>query len=875
MSAKDFEATLELTPVDYDPFAGSDLARVIPTTEAQREIWLADQLGRDASLAYNESVSLRLNGRLDVPSLERALQMLQCRHEMLRATLSGDGMHMLISSETNLPVPQIDLRDLDAGAQVQALERLRTGAVESPFDLVNGPLFKASVVVLGNECFELILTAHHVVCDGWSFGVLVREMMRLYAGFAAGRAVNLPPADSFAEHALAQLDAGQQSAAEDDCRYWVALYDASVPVLELPADRPRPAQRSFQSRREDVLLDKPEVDKLKRYCAQQGTTLFSAMFAVFAGLMARLSAEREVVVGVPAAGQAAAGKNALVGHCVNVLPVRIDTDPDGSALELIHHARARVLDAYEHQSCTLGSVLKKLQIERDPSRLPLASVLFNLDSAIPGSELSLAGLQVDFHSNPRHYENFELFLNASQCANGTRLELQYNTALFDAATVRRWMNLYRTALQRLTETDGLTLAQAFLPANDDLAQLAAWNATGRAYDRQACIQDLIERQAAAAPWRTAISDAEQSLTYAQLDARANRLAHALRARAIGRGSLVGLCVERGCDMLVAQQAILKSGAAYVPLDPSYPAERLQFMADDAALALLVTQSGLAGVVPFPRERTLLLDGDAALLAAQPATAVPDDAYGARPEDAAYVIYTSGSTGKPKGVQVPHRAVVNFLSSMRQEPGIGAQDKLVAVTTLSFDIAVLELLLPLTVGAEVVLAGQDEVRDPHALAALLTRSRASLMQATPGTWRMLLDAGWQAPPGFKALIGGEALSAELAARLLPAVAELWNMYGPTETTVWSTCWRVRDAQAIRIGRPIANTSVWVLDEQRRPCPIGTPGEIWIGGDGVTLGYLNRAQLNAERYIDDPFSGTPGARLYRTGDRGRWCADGLLE
>jgi amino acid adenylation domain-containing protein len=398
------------------------------------------------------------------------------------------------------------------------------------------------------------------------------------------------------------------------------------------------------------------------------------------------------------------------------------------------------------------------------------------------------------------------------------------------------------------------------------------------------VHELIRRRAVLAGDAVALRQADARgeqlgdtgcVSYAQLLARCNRLAHALRERGIGRGALVGLCVQRSADMVAAQLAVLTAGAAYVPLDPAYPADRLAYMAQDARLALLITESSLVPALSWPRDRSLLLDSDRALIDAHPAsTPAPDAERDARPEDPAYVIYTSGSTGKPKGVAVPHRAVVNFLLSMAREPGLTAQDRLVAVTTLSFDIAVLELLLPLTVGAQVVLASREQAQDGRALRQLLENSDATVMQATPTTWRMLIDAGWQGGPTFKALIGGEALPPDLAAQLLQRTGQLWNMYGPTETTVWSTCWRVENPErGISIGRPIDNTSVTILDEQRRPCPIGVAGEICIGGDGVALGYLHRPELTAERFIADPAQ--PGSRLYRTGDRGRWRHDGLLE
>jgi amino acid adenylation domain-containing protein len=397
------------------------------------------------------------------------------------------------------------------------------------------------------------------------------------------------------------------------------------------------------------------------------------------------------------------------------------------------------------------------------------------------------------------------------------------------------------------------------------------------YPRNALMQELFESQVTRTPERTALRYGETTLSYNDLDTRANRLAQALRTRGVGRGQRVGLCVERGADMLAAVLGILKAGAAYVPLDPMFPQERLRFMAEDAELALLVSTSALVDLFDLPRERQLLLDTDADVLAAQPEQRLtPDAARDARPEDPAYMIYTSGSTGKPKGVVVPHRAVVNFLTSMAHEPGLTADDVLVAVTTLSFDIAVLELHLPLTLGAKVVIASREQAVDGRALRALLEQHRATIMQATPVTWRLLLEAGWQAGKNFKALVGGEGLPKDLADQLIASGIELWNMYGPTETTVWSTCARITDtANGITIGKPIANTTVYILDEQKNLCPIGVPGELCIGGDGVTLGYWNRPELTADRFIADPFSAVPGATLYRTGDLARWRNDGTLE
>ena len=870
------EAAAHFESVDHDPFADVPLSRVVPTTEAQREVWLADQLSREASLAYNESISLRLRGPVDVPRLSAALQALIDRHDALRATISPNGQDFCIASQLALDVRVTDHSRLAAAARENEQRLALRQAVEDKFDLEHGPLVRARILQFARDDVLLILTAHHIVCDGWSFGVLVNDLGPLYAQQGGHAGTPLPSAASFADFAIEQLTQADRPEHAADEAYWLSRFSGSAPVLDLPTDRPRKAQRSFASRREDFTLDADLVASTRKLGAQQGASLFSTLVAGFAATLHRVCGSGDLVIGVPAAGQSAPGFAGVVGHCVNLLPLRVAIDANAPLTQAVAAAQTTMLDAFEHQQYTFGTLLKKLVLERDPSRLPLVSVMFNLDQALDANAAGFAGLEVGFAGNPRRFENFELFINAVQEHGGLRLECQYNADLFDAATVRRWLGCYATLLRAACAAPTLPLHALAFASESDQQQLRQWNATAAPFRHTSLVHTLIEEQAERTPERIALRFSTETISYAQLDARANQMAHALRSRGVRSGALVGLHIERNTDMLAAMLGVLKAGGAYVPLDPAYPADRLIHMASDARLAALVTTNALTTVLDWPREHSLRLDGDASELSAQPATALPSDGDSAQAEMPAYVIYTSGSTGLPKGVQVPHRAVVNFLQAMAREPGLGAQDCLVAVTTLSFDIAVTELLLPLTLGAQIVLASREEAGDALLLRGLIDTHRASVMQATPATWRLLLDSGWHGRAGFKALCGGEPLSLDLAQRLAACTDALWNMYGPTETTVWSTCCRIEpDAGLISIGRPIANTSVWVLDEHLQLCPIGVPGEICIGGDGVTLGYLHRPELTAERFIADPFSAAPGAQLYRTGDRGRWRDDGALE
>jgi amino acid adenylation domain-containing protein len=861
------------TAVDYDPFAGTPLTRLVPTTEPQREVWLASRLEPEASLAFNEAVSINLKGLLDVPALEGALQAIVDRHEALRATFSSDGESLFVAERTTLPIAFHDvslLAPFESDARIMAaLNRI----VTTPFDLEHGPLVRAELFRLAGDRHLLTIAAHHIVCDGWSFGVIVRDLAALYAQ-RIGQAPGPADAGAFSNFALAEAAHAGTGAAREDEQYWLSRFAGPVPVLDLPTDHSRPRRRSFTSRREDRTLDPTEVTAIKRMGAAHGASLYATLLTAFAVLLRRIAGQDDVVIGMPSAGQAAEGLDTLVGHCVNVLPLRTQVDDTATFAQLLGTVRNDLLDAFDHQRYTLGSLLARLSLTRDPSRLPLVNVLFNLDAQLDESTVTFPGLRFDVEAVPRAYENFELFVNAVQVDGGLRLECQYNADLFDAATIQGWLDAYAMLLRQAVLDP--TVEAVALPVVSDAVyrELAALQPAPTPFPELRLAHEFFEQQVDRAPERSAVRHADRSLNYAALESRSNRVANALRERGIGHGDLVGLSLARGLDMVAAVLGVLKSGAGYVPLDPTFPADRLAFMAEDAALAALVVDDNAPLAFPFDPTRVLSLTSEEVVHASfeRPER----NRRAATPDSVAYVIFTSGSTGRPKGVRVPHRAAANFLTSMQRVPGIAPDDRLVAVTTLSFDIAFMELMLPLTSGAEIVVAGRDDVRDGGQLRRLIEEVDATMMQATPAGWRLLVDAGWKGRPAFRAVSGGEPLPVDLAEALLDRCGEVWNGYGPTETTVYSTYWRVSDPrEGIYIGRPIANTTVHILDERGNHCPLGVPGEIHIGGAGVTLGYLDRPQLTAERFVPDPWSETPDSRMYRTGDRGRWLANGMIE
>ena len=870
-------ADVPLIPIEFDPFAEPAAADGLSLTEPQQEMWLAVQMGDEASCVYNQCFCLTLRGPLSAESMQSAVRQVMDRHDALRVAIDADGERQRIAASSKIELPVVDLSGREQASRAAEIERILDGETKQPFDLAAGPMVRATLIREAPELHRLVLTAHHIACDGWSSAVLFGDLGRIYAADRHGLPAQLPAAVSYRDYVAGEAARAKDAQAREDEDYWAQQYADSVPVLELPLERPRPGVKTYRGARQELRLDESLGRALKAAGAKLGCTPFVTLLAAFEVLLSRLSGQEDLVVGVPMAGQAQLEDGHLVAHCVNMIPLRCRVEPGARFADHLKSTRRGFLEAQSHRQLTFGSLLRRLKIAWDPARTPLVAVTFNIDRI--GAPFDFGDLALERIESPaKGFVNFEISVNVVDNGRDLLVECEHNSDLFAPATIKRWLAHYQALLEAIASDPGQRVDELpLLTAADRRRLLLEWNDTKAELPPVALLHKLFEAQVERTAKRTALRSGETTLSYAELEARANRLAHAMRARGAGRGQRIGLCLERGADMLAAVLGVLKAGAAYVPLDPSYPEERLRFMAEDAQLALLVSRSALAGVFGLPRERQLLLDADAAAVAAQPERRLtPEAARDARTEDPAYIIYTSGSTGKPKGVVVPHRAVVNFLGSMARTPGLAAEDVLVAVATLSFDMSVLELQLPLTLGATVVIASRDEAMDGHALKALLERTRATVMQATPITWRLILEAGWRAAKGFKALVGGEALPKDLADQLIGRGVELWNLYGPTETTVWSTCAQITNtADGISIGRPIANTTIYVLDGRKNLCPIGVPGELCIGGAGVTLGYWKRPELTAERFIADPFSTALGARLYRTGDLARWRDDGTLE
>lgn len=858
--------------VKFDPFAGPEIVRVAPSTEPQKEIWTACLLGGDnATRSYNLLNSLLFEGPFDREAMEQAIQELVRRHEALRLVFSANGEHLCIFKELKIPVDYQNISEKTAEEKAVLIDGYLKQETVHVFDLLNGPLFRATLFKLADQEHRLVLTTHHSTRDGWSMGAMLLDLSALYTAHVQGVPVALPAAPSYGQYAEDQLRFSNSAEYEQTEMFWVKKYQDNVPVFDLPTDFPRPATRTFASKRLDYPLDSEFVLAVKKMGLKAGCSFVTTLLAAFEVLLHRVSGQEDIIVGLPTAGQSVTGNNRLVGHCVNLLPLRSHLDTQQTFTEFLRKCRQTVFDAYDHQRLTFSNLVRKLNIPRDPSRVPMVPVVFNIDMGM-NDGVHFQNLAHQLISHPKEYENFELFFNATGSEKTLTLEWSYNTQLFKAETIDRMMAEFTNLLKTVIAYPSIVISEIKFMSETNLHEkLTHWNDTKVDYPYHTPLHELIAQSAAQHPTKTALRFNQEAISYRVLNETANQLAHHLIQKGITEGDIIGIALDRSPDMLITLLAVLKAGAAYLPLDPDYPQERVTFMLTDSAARMLITSKKYQG--RLKSQATELLIENA--LAESKGNGKEDPGTSVSGDHLAYVLYTSGSTGKPKGVLIEHHNLVNFLLSMQQAPGISKNDVLLAVTTISFDIAGLELYLPLISGATVLLADPAVTRDGRSLLDLIKAEKVSILQATPSTWRMLLDAGWEKPLPLKALCGGEALSNDLAEKLTAKCAELWNMYGPTETTVWSTVKQIGKAQAITIGRPIHNTQVYILDEFLKPVPEGTVGEIYIAGDGVARGYLNRPELTDERFLKNPFGVVPESLMYRTGDLGKFLTTGEIQ
>ena len=875
-TANDNSPTTTAVPVVLP--AGSTDNR-FAATEAQLEVWLSSQQSLDANCAYNEISSLTIRGKLNLANLKRALEQVVERNAALRSTFSADGQEVIVHDAPEFRFEQIDWTQEDA-SELSALEmELVQRMACTPFDLVTGPLLWVIVQKVSDTHHKVTFSAHHIVLDGWSLSVFCRDLGHFYDSLSGVEVQPLPPVNQYREYAQAMESYFESEEGQSDEAFWVSQFSDSIPVLDLPTENRRPNVRSYFGRRYDHQFSPDLVEKVRKVGAKSGCSLFNVMLTAFNAYVARLSGNDDICIGIPTAGQAAMDQTELIGHCVNTLPLRTKVNIAESFQDYMKQVRSELLDALDHQRYSYGTLLRKLAPPRDPSRPPMLSVSFNIDPEIDASQMGFSGLEVDVAVEPRSFENFEWFINGViQSDKSIEMQVQYNADLYSTSSMQFYFEGFAAFLEAIAANPIAPIADLPVMNVPQRQQVIVdWNETQVEYPLDATLGSEFSRQAAATPEKVAIKFGDSELTYEEVDSRSNQIARYLQAEGVEAGDLVGICVDRSQHMLVYLFAILKSGAGYVPLDPAYPSDRLQYMCDHSGLKLILTESNLKERVAEFNKPQIEIDSSLTEIEKLDSTVVP---CAATPADVCYVIYTSGSTGKPKGVQVPHGPVVNFLYAMQQTPGFTADDSALAVTTLSFDIAVLELYLPTISGGTVVILDSQSAADGKKISEALTEHNISLLQATPATWRLMIQSGWAGNSNLKVLCGGEPMPNDLVQPLLDRCGELWNMYGPTETTVWSAAFQIESAEApILIGKPIGNTQIYILDPQGNEVPVGAEGELFIGGAGVTLGYRNRQDLTDERFVENryrnPFADYVSDRLYKTGDLARYRFDGNIQ
>ena len=846
-----------------------------PLSFAQQRMWFLSQLEPESS-ALNVTMGFQLWGPLDLAALRSSLEELIARHEAFRTTCAvKDGVPMQVivppDDKSGAPFTIIDLHSTEEAEREAELHRWARIEAQQPFDLGRLPLLRSVLFRLADNHHMLLLTTHHFVIDGWSVGVLFRDLSELYNGHIRGSAPELGKLTvRYRDYALWQRERLQGAVLEELLAYWTKQLDG-VAELTLPGDRLPEVASARGGATVWFSLSSELSQAIKALSRREGVTLFMTLLATFKTLLHRYSRQNDIVVGTAVSDRCMVETQALVGCFANTLVLRTNFEGNPTFRELLRRVHETSVGAFDHQDLPFEMLVRQLLPERLDARNPLFQASFQLNQHSEGQTLQLDELRTRHLPIDLGLSRFDLLLEVFDERERLSAFLEYNTDLFLSDRIQRMVGHWQTLLQEVVSNPDRRVSElAMLPASEREQLLVKWNRTTAEYPREKFFDELFVEQANRTPNSVAVEFEGRRMTYWELDKSSSEVGRRLRGVGVGPEVLVGVCMERSPELVVGLLAIMKAGGAYVPLDPTYPKERLLHIIEDAQPRVVLSQKSI---------RDTLFKGHAGVLCIEELANIQTrdlpSSNERSSENLVYVLYTSGSTGKPKGVEILHQALMNLLVAMEQQLGLASDDALLALTTVSFDISALELFLPLMVGARVVLASRQTASDGFKLLELLDRSGATVIQATPATWRLLLEAGWSGHSQLKVVCGGEALARDLADALLERCGSLWNGYGPTETTIYSAVAKIQRDQPIVIGRPIANTSLYILDENRQPLPVGVPGELYIGGDGLARGYRNRPDLTAEKFVPHPFPSHSSARLYRTGDVARYLPDGNVD
>ena len=842
-----------------------------PASYAQQQLWFLHEMDPN-SAAYNIPFAFRLRGNLNIPVLERSINEIIRRHETFRTTFALDNgsLTQFISSRLFLPLTLIDISSHPE--KEKEASRLIYKHTISSYDLFKGPLLKTSLVVISENESILLLNFHHIILDHTSVLAFTNELTAIYNSLLENKNHSLPqPSIQFADWVVWQNEEKQLEAVNSKLNYWTENLEGQLPFLDLPTDKQRPSRQTYSGAERKVNLSKELSDKIREFSRKEKKSLFVLLLAAYKILFYRYTNKTDITVGCPFANRNQPGLEEVMGCCMNTLPLRTTFSPEDSFLDVLNKVRDVTLGAQANQEVSFEQIVEQVHPLRDGSFNPLFQVSFMFQD--PPMKLYLKGIECESLEVHSQTSKFDCTLWMWDDPEGIKGLFEFSTDLFEDGTIDRMFINFSALLEDIVKSPEKKVSDFdILSKNEKNTLVNLWNNTRVDYPKDKCIHQLFETAAENYPRNTAVEFEDKKISYKELDKKANQLARYLISIGVGKESFVGIFLERSIDVVVALLGTLKSGGTYIPLDPAFPRDRLSYMLEDAGIQTLVTQQKYSGWFNGFTGNEVLLDTNYKIIDKQKKSNLNETISS---DSLAYVIYTSGSTGRPKGVQIQHRSLVNFLISMQREPGLNESDSLLSVTTLSFDIAGLEIFLPLITGAKLVLVSKETTLDGKALLSEIESGNITIMQATPTTFRLMLAAGWNKKLPLKILCGGEPLPADLAKELLNYGSELWNMYGPTETTVWSTIKKISSANSITIGKPIANTSIYILDSKNKLVPIGVTGELCIGGDGLARGYHNRTDLTDKAFIPHPFENSDEAKIYKTGDLARYKLDGEIE
>ncbi len=849
-----------------------------PLSSGQRRLWFIQNF-EPGNLAYHIPFEYRIDGELDADILQQTISLLVGRHETLRTTIQTvDGIpEQKVHPSYPFLLEVINLDNLPENEKLIAAKKYSQLNEKHLFDLSTGPLFICKLLRISSEKHILLLNLHHIITDGWSVRIFMEELGHIYTSLKQQNPIILSPLPiTYTDFASWQNTWLEGEGYSKQLAYWKNELKGAPEILQLPLDYHRPNHQTYDGDEVRILLDQSVTEELQHFSQSNNVSLFVTLLSIFNSLLTRYTSQEEFVIGIPIAGRIHKEFESLCGMFINNFPLRITPKEHMSLIDMLELCKLKFFQAYENQELPLDRIVEELKVTRYANVPPLFQVMFNLLGMFD-EEISLAGSKMEMADKKGHIAQFDLSLHIYETKKSLNCVFEYNTNLFKKERIERMAGHFSELVKSFLKDPSQNIRKApiLTPKEKELV-FGEWNATQTAFPDQKGIHQLFEEQVIKTPDSIAIQDDRSLITYRELNEKANQLARHLHHSGAIEGSVVGVCIERSTDLLVALMAVMKAGCTYIPLDPIYPKDRLTLIIDDGNPVIMLTEKKLLESLPESNAKNIFVEE----FEAYKHESVLNTDFLFTSNTVAYLIYTSGSTGKPKGVQIEHRSLANFLYSMSKMPGINSEDVMLAVTTISFDIAGLELFLPILFGARIVIATQETSINPEILIEKIESCMPTILQATPVTFRMLNSSNWSGSKNLKILCGGEALPKELAIDLIGKCGELWNMYGPTETTVWSTVEKVEVDQSdligyVNLGKPIDNTLIYVLNSEFQPVPVGYPGELFIGGDGLAKGYFNLPELTKEKFLPDPFSEISGARMYRTGDLVQQTEKGKLE